>query len=439
MSDMNFFDYINEDTNINKTPLAERMKPKKLDDFFGQEEILNKDSILRKLIENDSLTNCIFYGPSGTGKTSLSRIISQNTKSEFIKINAVSSGIKDIREVVEIANEKSKLAISTTVFIDEIHRFNKTQQDALLPYVEDGTISLIGATTQNPYFEVNSALISRSMIFELKSLDEIAIKLIIENAIINDKVLQDYKIEFNDKSLEILIKSSAGDARRALNILEILFKISKNKNNIIKIYEKDINELIRITPVLYDKGGQYHYDTISAFIKSIRGSNPDAAIYYLAQMLISGEDPKFIARRLIILASEDIGLANNEALIMANEAFRAVERVGMPEARIILAHITIFLSLSEKSNSSYLAINKAYEYIKNNGTKRVPEHLEDSTKKRLKSNNSNYLYPHEYENAYIEQKYLPENIKEKFYFAKNSKNEILLNKIDSDKKKGGSI
>ena len=409
---MDLFTYMYDKSAEDVKPLAQRMKPVTLDDFYGQEEVVGVDSLLRKMILSDKLTSIILYGPPGVGKTSLANIISNMTMTNFVSINAVFSGVKELKEIINQAKEiLSTPGIKTTLFIDEIHRFNKSQQDALLYHVEQGIITLIGATTENPYYEINNALISRSQVFELKKLDDQAIRKIIENAIDNDQILKEYKKEIDSKAIEFIVENSQSDARKALNLLELSYVTSTT--NIIEI--DDVFKLVQSKSLMYDKNGNMHYDLISAFIKSVRGSDPDAAIYYLAQMLLSGEDVKFIARRLVILASEDIGLADPQALVYANSAFEAVNKIGMPEARIILSQITIYLSLTNKSNSAYLAIDSAMDYIKNNKSRDVLYYLEDQTKRRLENKNIEYKYPHDYKNNYVEQRYLPESVEEKFY------------------------
>ncbi len=416
---MNIFESANIG-NTTRVPLAERMKPKDLDDVVGQDSLLKDGGILRKLISSDSIRSIIFYGPPGTGKTSIAKVISNTTNSEFIIINAVNGGIKDIRDAVDTAKEKRMYSIKTIVFIDEIHRFNKLQQDALLPYVEEGLISLIGATTENPYFEVNSALVSRSILFELKELDRDSLEKIVKRAIERDRIFSGVDVTFKEDALEALITASNNDARRILNILEMLYIVNEEDNSLL-ITKERVADIVQVSPMLYSE--DVHYDIISAFIKSVRGSDVDAALYYLAKMLLSGEDPKFIARRLIILASEDIGLADINALTVANNAFIAVDKIGMPEARIVLSNATIYLALTDKSNSSYMAINNAYSYVQNNNTNTMPQYLRDSTKLKMKDYKNTYKYPHNYKNSYVEQRYLPLEVDEKFYSKSDNKKE----------------
>ncbi|NLY73159.1 MAG: replication-associated recombination protein A [Tissierellia bacterium] len=418
---MDIFDLMREEEAKKSAPLAERMKPQSIEEFFGQKELMGEGSLLRRMIKADRLRSMILFGPTGVGKTSLAQIISQMTHSNFISLNAVTSGIAQLKEVIKNAEEDLALESRTTIlFIDEIHRFNKAQQDALLPHVERGTVIFIGATTENPYFEVNSALLSRSLIFELKALSEEDIIGLLKRALREDRELEKVDIELNDEVLAQIAKEAAGDARRAMNILELAVLTTEKTQGRI-IIDKNIVAQCTQTPYLkYDKGGDYHYDVISAFIKSVRGSDPQAALYYLAQMLVSGEDPKFIARRLIILAAEDIGLADPQALVLANACFEAIHKIGMPEARIILSETTICLALAEKSNSAYEAINLAYSQVKEDGPGLVPEHLTDSTKKKLSKSKATYLYPHDHEGGWIEQNYLPERVKDKsFYRPKN--------------------
>lgn len=403
---MEIFKHLN---NINK-PLAERMKPKSFETFFGQSHILKKGSLLRNLIENQSLSSIILYGPTGVGKTSLANIISNETNYRFEKINAVISGVKEIKEMIEIAKTNE----NTILFIDEIHRFNKIQQDALLPFVEDGTITLIGATTMNPYFSLNNALLSRSNIFELKKLKTKDINKILINALNNDVILKEKDILIDKETIEYIATKSKGDSRVALNTLEIATLLN------LKVNIEIIDEALKNRFNYYDKDEDNHYDTISAFIKSVRGSDIDASLYYLAKMLNGGEDILFIARRLIILASEDIGLADNNALILANSVFEAVKKIGMPEARIPLSQLTIYLAKAKKSNSSYLAINKALDYVKNEKSHKIPKHLEDTTKKAIKNEDNKYKYPHDYNDSKVLQRYLPKGVNEKFYIEKDN-------------------
>lgn len=421
---MDIFEYQKTKMQEKNTPLANKIRPKTLEEFVGQKQILKKDGILYNLIKNDKLTSLIFYGPPGTGKTTLAKIISNTTNANFIQINGVIDGSKQIKEIFE--NIKNNFLISlkkTILFIDEIHRLNKAQQDLLLPFVEDGTIILIGATTENPYFEINNSLISRSVILKLESLTNDDIKSIIINTLENEKDgLGSFNIKIDENAINFIVKYSNGDARRAINLLEII----TFSNDLTKIITEDIvKKCIFEKSINYDKNSDNHYDNISAFIKSIRGSDADAAIYYLARMLKGGEDPKFIARRLIISASEDIGNADPYALTMAINAFNCVQIVGMPEARITLAQVTAYLANAKKSNSSYLAINKAFELVENVKINSIPTYLKDGHYFGAdKLNNvSKYLYPHDYENGVVEQQYLPDElIYEKIYIPKSTEN-----------------
>ena len=388
-------------------PLAYRMRPTSLDNFYGQEEIVGEGKLLRRLIEADKLRSIIFYGPPGLGKTTLANIIANTTKTEFRELNATISSKKDMQEIIEEAQTKG---IKITLFIDEIHRFNKAQQDFLLPFVESGLIILIGATTENPYFEVNKALISRSVVFELKPLSEQNILNILLNAL-NDKEkgLGNYNTNISEEALNKIAKISQGDARIALNTIELaVLTTRKSKDGIIYIDEDTINNCVQKVPLRYDKDATDHYDTISAFIKSMRGSDPQATNYYLAVMLLAGEDIKFIARRIIICASEDVGNADTKALEVAVNAAKAVEMIGMPEARIILAQAATYVALAPKSNSSYNAINKALDFVERNGREEIPTHLRD--------HGVGYKYAHDGRNHYIEQQYLPNKIKDIRFF-----------------------
>lgn len=402
-------------------PLAYRMKPKTLDDFFGQEEIIGKDKLLYRLIKADRLTSAIFWGPPGCGKTSLARIIANTTKNKFESVNATQAGVADIKKVVEDArniflNPTGKVIL----FIDEIHRFNKLQQDALLPYVEKGTVILIGATTENPYFTVNKALISRSTIFKFKELQKNDIIKILENTI-KDEIngLGNYNLKVDEKALDYLAVTSNGDVRSALNSLELaVLTTDMDKAGIINIDLDVIKNCIMQKKVVYDKSDDSHYDIISAFIKSMRGSDPDATLHYLARMLEGGEDPMFIARRIVIQASEDVGAANNEALLVAVAAMQAVHQIGMPEAKIILAQAAVEVALSSKSNASYLGINAAIEDVKNIDIGRVPMHIRNATMKGMEKfgYSEGYKYPHDFENGIVEQQYMPDNLQGKVYY-----------------------
>ena len=406
-------------------PLAYRMKPKTLDEFFGQEEIIGKDRLLYRLIKADKLTSAIFWGPPGCGKTSLARVIANTTKNKFVTLNATTAGVADIKKVVDDAqniflNPTGKVIL----FIDEIHRFNKLQQDALLPHVEKGTIILIGATTENPYFEVNKALISRSTVFKFKELEKEDVLKILQNCI-NDKEngLGNYDLDIKEGALEFLAESSNGDVRTVLNALELaVLTTDIGKDGKIIIDKQVIKDCIQQKKSIYDKTDDSHYDVISAFIKSMRGSDPDATLHYLARMLEGGEDPMFIARRIVIQASEDVGLANNDALVVAVAAMNAVHQVGMPEARIPLAQAALVVALSKKSNTSYLGINKAIEDVKNIDIGKVPMHLRNAVVSDLEEfgYGQGYKYPHDYENGIVEQQYLPDKLVGKKYFIPKS-------------------
>jgi len=395
---------------LNKdAPLAERMRPRLLEEFVGQKEILGEGKLLFRMIQNDNITSIILYGPPGTGKTTLALIIANSTSSYFEKINAVTSGISDIRRIIKDA--KDKLAMyhkKTVLFIDEIHRFNKAQQDALLPSVEEGSIILIGATTENPYYEIISPLISRSRVFKLRPLEYDEIKKILENALIDkERGLGNNKIKIDKDALEHIANVSNGDARIALNALELCFlTLPYNEENVNHITLKIAEESLQQRTVNYDKNGPQHYDTVSAFIKSMRGGDPDAVLYWLAKMIYSGEDPLFIARRIIICAAEDVGNAEPGALNVAISAAKAVELIGMPEGKIPLAQAAIYVACAPKSNAAYIGIKKALEDIKSNETVQVPEHLL----------NNAYKYPHDYKEGYIEQNYLPVSKGNKKYY-----------------------
>lgn len=412
-----------EQLNINK-PLAARLRPNSLEEFVGQKHLVGKYKPLNRMIKADRLSSMIFYGPPGTGKTTLAYIIAKSTKMNYKELSATSSGVKEIKEVIKQAKENLSIySIRTLLFIDEIHRFNKTQQDTLLPHVESGLIILIGATTENPYFEVNKALISRSQVLTLKKLEDDDLKLIIENALSDkERGYGNKYIEIDDKALDYLIQTSNGDARSLLNSLEIAVLSSNEKNGKIILDLDTIKNSIIRKAAVYDKSQDEHYNTISAFIKSMRGSDPNAAIYYLAKMLHAGEDIKFIARRIIILASEDIGLADPNAINIANSAFQSIDVVGLPEARIILANAVIYMALAPKSNSAYLAINDAINFVENNTDYEIPIYLRDSHSVGYSeiAKDERYKYPHDFNYGYTNQVYLPKEIVNmKFYNNKN--------------------
>lgn len=407
-----------------ESPLASRMRPTTLDEVVGQQHIVGKDKLLYRAIKADKLSSIIFYGPPGTGKTTLAQVIAHTTSAQFKQINATSAGKKDMEDVIEQAKTtRGMYGKKTILFIDEIHRFNKGQQDYLLPFVEDGTVILIGATTENPYFEVNGALLSRSVIFELKPLTNEDIKSLIMRAL-NDveKGLGAYNAVIDDDALEFLADISSGDARNALTAIELgVLTTEKSEDGKIHITLDVASECIQKRAIRYDKDGDNHYDTISAFIKSMRGSDPDAAVYYLARMLYAGEDPKFIARRICICASEDVGNADPQALSVATSAFLAVERIGMPESQIILSHAATYVACAPKSNAACEAIFAAMDDVKNNTKRPIPAHLQDAHYKSASKlgHGVGYEYAHLYENHFSHQRYLPDGL-EKGDFYKPS-------------------
>ena len=396
-------------------PLAYRMKPTKLEDFYGQEEIVGKDKLLYRLIKADKLTSAIFWGPPGCGKTSLARVIASTTKNKFVTLNATTAGVSDIKRVVDEAqNIFTNPTGKVILFIDEIHRFNKLQQDALLPHVEKGTVILIGATTENPYFSVNKALISRSTIFKFKELNQQDVINILNNCL-KDKEngLGNYNIAIEDKALEYIAMCSNGDVRTALNALELaVITTDMDKSGKIVITRDIVVNCVQQKKAIYDKTDDSHYDVISAFIKSMRGSDPDATLHYLARMLDAGEDPMFIARRIVIQSSEDVGLANSEALRVAVAAMDAVHQIGMPEARIILAQAALTVALSPKSNTSYRGINKALEDVRTKDIGQVPMHIRNAAASGMEDfgYGNGYKYPHDYDHGKVEQQYLPDNL-----------------------------
>lgn len=416
---MDLFDYM-KSLNKQEEPLASRMRPTTIDEIVGQKHILGKNKLLRRMIEADRLRSIILYGPPGTGKTSIANVIANTTKSKFVPINATNSGKKEMSDVIEQAiHEKRSTGKKTILFIDEIHRFNKAQQDYLLPFVENGTVILIGATTENPYFEINKALISRSNVFELYPLTEDEIKQYLMKALTNtEKGMGNYNAEITDDALNYLTVITGGDLREVLNALELAVLTTKEREGKITLDLDVIRECVQKRTTKYDKDSDSHYDTISAFIKSMRGSDPDATLYYLARMLYAGEDIKFIARRIMICAAEDVGLADPNALVVATNASLAVERLGMPEARIPLAEAALYVAKAKKNNSAYLAIDKALDFVKNHPDYDIPNYLKDMHYKDANKLNHGigYKYPHNYPGHFVEQQYLPDKIKsEKFY------------------------
>ena len=404
-------------------PLAFRVRPKTLDEFVGQEHILGKDKLLYRTIKADRLSSIILWGPPGCGKTSLAKVISETTKYKFTKINAVTAGVGDIKNAIADAeNPLLNPSGKCILFIDEIHRFNKLQQDALLPYVENGTVILIGATTENPYFEVNKALISRSMVIKLEPLKKENIVQILKNALKSPEGLGMYNIKISDETIEKIAEVSGGDVRTALNGLEIaVLTTNMNKDGVIEITNEIAKESLNKRKAIFDKNGDSHYDNISAFIKSMRGSDPDATIFYLARALNGGEDPVFLARRIVIQASEDVGLANPNALVVATSAMQAVTMVGMPEARIILAEAALYVANSKKSNASYNAINKALEDVSTKDTGTIPMHIRNAPASGMEEfgYGEGYKYPHDYPGHYVEQQYLPDKMLGTKYFIKD--------------------
>ena len=421
-----------EDDNIGRSrmlpPLPERMRPQDLDGYFGQQHLIGKGGIIRNMIENGNLSSFILWGPPGVGKTTLSRIVATSLKREFYTLSAISAGVKDVRDVIDRARSNSLFSSGEApiLFIDEIHRFSKSQQDALLGAVEDGTIVLIGATTENPSFEVITPLLSRCQVFVLKSLEVNDLQALLNRALTHDEVLSHMKIEVRET--DALFRHSAGDARKLLNILEIVVGANAGRSPLV-IDNKTVTSCLQENIAIYDKGGEMHYDVISAFIKSIRGSDPNAAIYYLGRMLAGGEDPVFIARRLCISAAEDVGLANPNALLLANSTFQIVHTIGMPEARIPLAECTIYLASSAKSNSAYKAINEALAVAKETQTAAVPLYLRNAPTKLMEELGyaDGYLYAHDYPGHFVDLEFMPEQLKgHKFYEPADNRQEEAL-------------
>ena len=419
---MDLFDYMRASTQEQESPLASRMRPTTLDEVVGQKHIIGKDKLLYRAIKADQLASIIFYGPPGTGKTTLAKVIANTTSASFRQINATVAGKKDMEDVVKEAKDALGMyGKKTILFVDEIHRFNKSQQDYLLPYVEDGTLILIGATTENPYFEVNGALLSRSRIFELKALEKEDVKELILRAVRDEKKgMGSYHAVIDDEAADFLADVSGGDARAALNAVElgVLTTERDQADGLIHITLEVAQECIQKRAVRYDKDGDNHYDTISAFIKSMRGSDPDAAVYYLARMLYAGEDIKFIARRIMICAAEDVGNADPQALTVAVSAAQAVERIGMPEAQIILSQAVLYVATAPKSNSACNAVFEAMDAVKSQRSMPVPAHLQDSHyggSAKL-GHGIGYKYAHNYPNHYVKQQYLPDGMEEQVFY-----------------------
>ena len=425
---MDLFDLMGETTRKKESPLASRLRPKTLSEIVGQKHILSENSLLTRAIKADKLSSVVFYGPPGTGKTTIAKVIANTTKADFLQLNATMAGKKDMEEAVQKAENNLKMyGRKTILFIDEIHRFNKSQQDYLLPFVEDGTVILIGATTENPYFEVNAALISRSVIFELKPLTKEDIKELITRAVTDpENGLGSFKAEMTEEAKDFIADVAGGDARKALTAVELgVLTTPRGEDGLIHFDLSVAEECIQKRVLKYDKDGDQHYDTISAFIKSMRGSDPDAAVYYLARMLNAGEDIKFIARRIMICASEDVGNANPQALCVAVAACQAVERVGMPEAQIILAHAASYVAVSPKSNSVVNAIFAANDAVRSVNVETLPPHLQDAHYKGHVNlgKGVGYKYAHDYENHYVEQQYLPNEVKDMQFYIPSENGE----------------
>ena len=419
--DLNIFDYMRNNDMEKEAPLAARMRPRTLEEVVGQEHIVGKDKLLYRAIKADKISSVIFYGPPGTGKTTLARVIANSTSAEFTQINATVAGKKDMEEVVAKAKEiQGMYGKRTILFIDEIHRFNKAQQDYLLPFVEDGTLVLIGATTENPYFEVNGALLSRSVIFELKPIPVEAVRELLRKAVCDtDRGMGAYGAVIDEDALDFLADISGGDARHALNAIELgIMSTARGQDGRIHITLEVAQECIRKKAVRYDKSGDNHYDTISAFIKSMRGSDPDAAVYYLARMLYAGESVAFIARRIMICAAEDVGNADPQALVVATNASLAVERIGMPEAQIILSQAASYVASAPKSNAACGAVFSAMEEVRRSGNLPIPAHLQDAHYKGAAKlgRGTGYKYAHDYPNHYVEQQYLPYELNGKEFY-----------------------
>lgn len=443
MKKMDLFDYMRNNMMEKESPLASRLRPETLDDIVGQKHILGKDKLLYRAIKADKLSSIILYGPPGTGKTTIARVIANTTQAVFTQMNATVAGKKDMEQVVADAKDRRGMyGQKTILFVDEIHRFNKSQQDYLLPFVEDGTVILIGATTENPYFEVNSALISRSVIFRLEPLEKKDIEELLRRAVYDvEKGMGAYHADITDEALEFLADMSNGDARMALNAVELgILTTEPSEDGSIHITLDVAAECIQKRVTLYDKNGDNHYDTISAFIKSMRGSDPDAAVYYLARMLYSGEDVAFVARRIMICAAEDVGNADPQALVVAVSAAQAAERLGMPEARIPLAQAAIYVASAPKSNAAYNAINSALSWVEHHKTEPIPSYLQDASYKGAKKfgHGIGYQYAHNFENHWVKQQYLPDGVADQvFYHGGDLGYEAIMKQWLKDLKKEG--
>ncbi len=425
---MDLFDYMREKKQEKEAPLAARLRPSTLEEVVGQSHIIGKDTLLYRAIKGDKLQSVLFYGPPGTGKTTLARVIASTTKAAFVQLNATVAGKKDMENVVSEARDRSGMYGQRTIlFVDEIHRFNKGQQDYLLPFVEDGTLILIGATTENPYFEVNRALLSRSLIFELKPLTVEEIRTLITRALTDPvKGMGQYKAEITPEAMDFLADLANGDARMALNAIELaVITTERGADGIIHLTLPVMESCMQKRAVRYDAGGDNHYDTISAFIKSMRGSDPQATMYYLARMLYAGEDIRFIARRIMICAAEDVGLADPQAIVVASACCQGVERIGMPEARILLAEAANYVATAPKSNASYMAIDRAMAEVENGQTPPIPPHLQDGHYQGAKDlgRSIGYQYAHDFPYHYVKQQYLPDGLGNKVFYepSKNGK------------------
>lgn len=411
-------------------PLAERLRPHTLDDYIGQQHLVGEGAVIRRMIEQKRISSFILWGPPGVGKTTLANIIAKTLEVPFYTLSAVTSGVKDVRDTIEKArNNRFFNSSSPILFIDEIHRFSKSQQDSLLGAVEQGTITLIGATTENPSFEIIRPLLSRCQVYTLKSLEKEDLLQLLQSAIEKDVILKEKNIKIEETNA--MLRYSGGDARKLLNIIELVVESQDGKEEVI-VNDDIVTEALQQNPLAYDKDGEMHYDIISAFIKSIRGSNPDAAVYYLARMIEGGEDPLFIARRLVISASEDIGLANPNALLLANAAFDAVNKIGMPEGRIPLAEATVYLATSAKSNSAYMAVNDALQYVSQTGNLPVPLHLRNAPTKLMEQlgYSKGYKYAHDYEGNFVKQQFLPDEAEgRQFWKAQNNPQELKMKEL----------